>query len=228
MKKNISNELALNEDLLFECALRENNKETLKQIRKVDIHNHASYSCRKKYLEQKNIVLGKEKVKNIDTLIEFSRKYITPLKKNVDGLEILLKGTFENCINTGVTVVSTSIDFKDCIRTFGSNIDEFINFLKKFNYKNLKISWVLEISRDSYKEEYKDLIINLINTKYFSGIDLVSTENCISNLQFIDFYKLANELHLTTKVHAGEQLGADYVRQCIIDFETCKRKKHYI
>ncbi len=82
----------------------------------------------------------------------------------------------------------------------------------------MKIQWILEISRDSYKNEYKEIIMKLINTNYFAGIDLVSTENCIDNKEFIYFYEQANKLGLITKVHAGEQLGPDYIKQCIYDF----------
>ena len=130
----------------------------------------------------------------------------------------LLDGNFKNCIETGVRVVCTEIDYKNCIRTFNSDINQFIDFLKSFKYDNLSILWDLGISRDSYKEEYKPIIIGLLKTTFFSGIDLTSTENSIPNSQFIEFYDLANSLNMTTKVHTGEQLGAEYIKECIYDF----------
>lgn len=208
----------MDETNLFNKGLEEKNKKILSMVKKVDLHNHASYSCRKDYLKKNNVLLGSEEINNIEKLIQFSRKYITPLKKNEQGLYLVLKGNFENCLNTGISFVSTNIDFKDCIRTFHSDTQKFINFLKQFHYDNLKIEWILEISRDSYKEEYKNLIMDLLNSHFFGGLDLVSTENAVPNSKFIDFYRKANALNLKTKVHAGEQLGADYVKQCIIDF----------
>ena len=202
----------------FMQALKENNKEIMSQINKVDLHNHASYSCRLDYLVNNNINIGNEKVSNIESLIQFSRKYITPVKQTEQGLYLLLNGNFMNCINTGVSFVSTDIDYKDCLRTFDSDVSKFIDFLSQFKYDKLKIEWIIEISRDSYKEEYKDIIMEMINSGFFAGIDLVSTENSIPNSMFVDFYKEANKLGLKTKVHAGEQLGADYVRECILDF----------
>ena len=202
----------------FTEALKNNNKDLLKTIPKVDFHNHAVTSCTKKHLIDKGIDLPDEKINNIESLIKFSRTYITPLQLNKEGLKLLLEGHFENCIKTGIKVVCTEIDYKNCIRAFNSDIKEFINFLKTFEYENLKILWDLGISRDSYKEEYKPIILELLNTKFFSGIDLTSTENSIPNSKFIDFYNLANNLKMITKVHAGEQLGANYIKECILDF----------
>lgn len=208
----------MNDSSSFIQALKENDKEMMSKISKVDLHNHASYSCKFDYLKDNNISIGNEKVNNIESLIQFSRKYITPLKQTKEGLYLLLNGNFINCINTGVSFVSTDIDYKDCIRTFDSDVSKFIDFLSKFKYDNLKIEWIIEISRDSYKEDYKNIIMEMIKSGFFTGIDLVSTENIIPNSMFIDFYKEANKLCLRTKVHAGEQLGADYVKECILDF----------
>ncbi len=214
--ETISNYIDL---MTFEKALKDNDKKLLVSIPKIDIHNHAVSSCTKSYLKKQGIKLSEEKIDNISSLIEFSRTYLTPLQLDYNGLKILLKGNFENCIKTGVNIVSTEIDYKNCIRTFNSDVNKFINFLKSFKYKNLKILWDLGISRDSYKEEYKSIILELLNTKFFSGIDLTSTENSVPNSKFIDFYKLDNDLGIITKVHAGEQLGADYIKKCINDFK---------
>lgn len=208
----------MTEDVIFIQGLKENNKEKLSKVAKVDLHNHGSYSCRRDYLAGNGITIGNEQISDIQTLIEYSRKYITPLKSTEQGLHLLLKGNFENCVDTGISLVSTNIDFKDCIRTFNSDVLRFIEFLKKFKCDALKIQWIIEISRDSYKQDYKEIIIELINSDFFAGIDLVSTENCVPNSEFICFYELANKKGLITKVHAGEQLGAEYIKQCIEDF----------
>ena len=207
----------MNDSIMFINAIKNNDKEQMSKIMKVDIHNHASYSCSKNYLKNNGINLGNDKINNIESLIQFSRKYITPIKQTEQGLYLLLKGNFENCINTGISYVSTDIDFKDCIRTFNSDIDEFIKFLNRFKYDNLEIEWIIEISRDSYKEEYKDIILNMIRTGFFAGIDLVSTENIVPNSTFKELYDEANKMNLKTKVHAGEQLGANYIKECILD-----------
>jgi len=211
----------------FENAIINNDICKLKSIDKIDIHNHAVSSCTKDYLIKHGINLPKEKINNIQSLITFSRNYITPLQLDIKGLKLLLEGNFENCIKTGIKVVSTEIDYKNCIRTFNSDIIQFINFLKSFTYDNLTILWDLGISRDSYKDEYKQIIIELIETKFFNGIDLTSTENSIPNSKFIEFYDLANSLNMTTKVHAGEQLGPEYIKLCIQDFNP-KQIQHGI
>ncbi len=211
----------------FKIAVINNDLGLLNTIEKVDIHNHAITSCTKEYLIKHNIKLSNDKINDIESLINFSRSNLTPLQLEESGLKLLLEGNFENCIETGVTIVGTSIDYKTCIRTFNSDIEKFINFLKSFEYKNLKILWDLHISRDSYKDEHKKIINKLLETKFFSGLDLSSTENIIPNSAFIDFYKLANSFNMITKVHAGEQLGADYIKECILDFNP-KQIQHGI
>lgn len=211
----------------FCTALEKGDKNLLNSFSKIDIHNHAGYSCPKKYLIEHNIVLPNEPINNIATMNDFCRNYINPIQYDYEGLKMLLNGHFENCINTGIKIVAPSVDYKVCIRIFNNDINKFIEFLKMFSYDDLKILWDLGISRDSYKEEYAPLILDLIKTKYFSGIDLYATENSLPNSLFIKFYNLANELGLITKVHAGEQLGADYIKECIIDFNP-KQIQHGI
>lgn len=200
---------------------------TLRNIDKVDIHNHAVSSCTKTYLIDNGINLSEDKINDIQSLISFSRSYLSPLQLDINGLKLLLKGNFENCINTGIKVVCTEIDYKNCIRTFNSDVKQFIDFLQSFKYDNLTILWDLGISRDSYKEEYKQVILDLLKTKFFRGLDLTSTENSIPNSEFVIFYDFANSLGMTTKVHAGEQLGAEYIMECIHDFNP-KQIQHGI
>jgi len=114
----------------FKEALINEDIAELNNIPKIDIHNHAVSSCTKDYLINKGINFSEDEINDIQSLINFSRKYLSPLQLDKEGLELLLKGNFENCINTGIKVVSTEIDYKNCIRTFNSNIEEFINFLK--------------------------------------------------------------------------------------------------
>lgn len=211
----------------FQKAIIDNDILKLKSIKKVDIHNHAVSSCTRLYLINNGIVLSEEKINDIQSLINFNRKYLSPLQLDKNGLKLLLEGNFDNCIKTGIRIVCTEIDYKNCIRTFDSNINEFIDFLKSFKYDNLNILWDLGISRDSYKVEHKPIILELLKTRFFTGIDLTSTENFIPNSQFVEFYDLANSLNMTTRVHAGEQLGAEYIKQCIYDFNP-KQIQHGI
>lgn len=216
------------QDFNFIEALKNSNKEKLRQIPKADLHNHAVFSCDREYLIQNNIDIPlDQRVNNISDLINFARKYIKPLQNNKEGLSMLLNGTFEKCLETGVSIVDTNIDYKICIQVFDGNVSEFVSFLKNFQYKSLKIHWIIDISRDSYLEEYEGTIIELIKTNFFYGIDLTSTENCVPNMKFKSIYALANKNNLITKVHCGEQLGADYIKQCIYDFNP-KQIQHGI
>lgn len=211
----------------FKNALENNNINDLIAFPKVDIHNHAILSGTKDFLKKNGITLPNMNIYNIESFINYCRNNISELPKQKNGLKLLLKGGFENCINTGVIIVAAEISYKSCINVFNSNITDFVNFLKSFKYDNLEIHWDLGISRDSYIKEYKKIIIELLETNFFSGLDLASTENRIPNSNFIEFYQLANYLDMTTKVHAGEQLGSNYIKECILDFNP-KQIQHGI
>ena len=122
-------------------ALGSMRKDNLIKFPKADLHNHAVFSCDRDYLSDNNIDIPKsEVVTDIASLISFARKYIKPLQNNIDGLTTLLKGTFEKCLSTGVTIVDTDIDYKICIQVFDRNIKNFIRFQKSiFNSSLLYI-----------------------------------------------------------------------------------------
>ena len=132
----------------------------IKNQPKTDIHNHALSSCSFQFLKQNGVNLPSDyKMDGIASLIDFSRKYLTPLENEVSTLTLLLKGNFLNCIETGIKVVCPSIDYKVCLRTFNGDVQSFISFLQQFQYDNLKILWDLSISRDSFKAEHRPLFI---------------------------------------------------------------------
>lgn len=200
---------------LFIKALETNDIKLLNKVDKTDFHNHGTFSCTRVFLENNGIKLSNYNIKDIESLNYFIVKELRPLIDNIETLPILLKGNFDNCIKTGIKFVTPTIDYKTCIRLFNSDISKFISFLKQFKYKNLKIAWTLGMSRHSFLEEHKQLIIDLINSNFFKAIDLYGVEDSKPNSLFVDFYSLANRIGIITKVHIGEQLGKDYILNCI-------------
>lgn len=190
----------------------------LSRFEKVDFHNHSTYSCPRNFLTENGVKMPKKHVVGITSMINFLRTYVGPLMNKKAGLQLLLEGNFINCIKTGVKVVTTSINYKICTRTFKGDISNFLDFLRSFKYKELKINWVLDISRDTFLDAHRPLIIRLIDSGFFMGLDLASTEDIIPNSKFIEYYDRARERGMLLQVHCGEQLGADYVKQCILDF----------
>lgn len=213
----------------FVKAIESFDKKAMEDIKKADLHSHTLYSMDREYLEREGHIIPKsEGVCDIASLIDFSRKYIKPIIQTKQGLKILIEGMIEKCKLSGVSIVDSDIDFKICMITFDSNVAEFINFLKQFENKDLKIRWVLDISRDSYNQEiHEELLERLIESGYFYGIDLTSTENIVPNHIFKNIYDRANGLGMVTKIHAGEQLGSGYIKDCIVELNP-KQIQHGI
>ncbi|MCM1404179.1 MAG: hypothetical protein NC133_01560 [Prevotella sp.] len=186
---------------------------------KAEFHNHVATSSPWQFLVDHGIDLPTPRdMVGIQALLNYSRRYIDPIKLQPAGLRILLDGDFQNCLATKIKRVNTSIDYKVCIRTFHGDVAAFIDFLRSFHYDGLTILWDLDISRDSYQPSHHDVLTALISSRFFYGIDLAATENSQPNALFVKFFRLADRFQMVTKVHAGEQLGADYVKQCILDF----------
>ena len=207
-------------NIKFINALETKDKKELAKIPKYDLHHHAVFSCDRNYLEYNNYSIPEsENVKDISSLISFARNYIKPIQNSPHGLTVLINGMIQKCLDTGVLAVDTDIDYKICLTLFNSNVNKFINFLSQFKPSNLQIKWIIDISRDSFiKELHESLIVEMLESKFFAGIDLSSTENCKPNADFVSIYTIANNLNLKTKVHAGEQLGVNYIKECILDF----------
>ncbi len=186
---------------------------------KAEFHNHVATSSPWQFLIDHGVQLPTpHNIVGIQALLNYSRTYIDPIKLHPEIFRTLIDGDFQNCVATNIKRVNTSIDYKVCIRTFHSDVVAFIDYLKSFQYDGLTILWDLDISRDSYQPAHHDVLTALINSRFFYGIDLAATENSQPNALFVEFFQLADRLGMVTKVHTGEQLGADYVKQCILDF----------
>lgn len=186
---------------------------------KAEFHNHVATSCTWRFLIDHGVIVPTpQNIVGIQALLTYSRTYIDPIKLHPETLRTLIDGDFQNCVATKIKRVNTSIDYKVCLRTFHGDVAAFIAFLKSFQYDGLTILWDLDISRDRYQPAHHDVLTALINSQFFYGIDLAATENSQPNATFVEFFRLADRLGMVTKVHVGEQLGADYVKECILDF----------
>jgi adenosine deaminase len=197
----------------------------------VDLHNHSTAGGTQRYLNEHGLYIPiKDNYNGIEELNCIWGKCLNDAQNTKEGLTLLLDANFKNCIASNVKVVYPTISYRYISPTsklFPNDPNAFIDFLKQFQYDGLRIDWILNINRDRYHPRDKEAIDTLLNTKFFKGLDLASTESFEQNKEFKDFYKTANTFDMVTQVHCGEQLGADYVLQCIKDFEP-KQIQHGI
>ncbi|MDR0461918.1 MAG: hypothetical protein LBG88_01120 [Christensenellaceae bacterium] len=189
-----------------------------------DLHNHSFAGGTPEFLEDHGLHFPRvERVNGIEHMNEIWNEYLYKHQYDLHALSLLLKANFENCRQTGVKTVAPSITYRLVDKEKGIFPDapeKFIEFLKSFKHDDLTINWILSINRDRYRpDQERGVVMDLIKSGFFKGIDLSSTEDPDLNKVFKDFYKQANQQGMVTQVHAGEQLGADYVMQCIKDFE---------
>jgi len=69
----------------------------------------------------------------------FARKYIKPLQNSKVCLVLLLGEIFKKRLETSVSVVEADIDYKIFIQLFNYDVSEFLDFLKRCTYRDLKV-----------------------------------------------------------------------------------------
>jgi len=200
-----------NEDLKnFETSLKTNNKKLFNLVNKADLHNHAVLSSNRKIFY--NLFPDKKLNKfiennNIFSLSEFIKYNLLDLTTTKQGQLKLFEATILTAIDDGITILDTSVDYRLVYELYENNIQEYIKDLIKIKEKyknNLIINFDLGISRNENKKEDEKIIIELIKSKIFNGIDLFGDEKSKPIQKFKKIYKIAKKNNLVLKVHVGE------------------------
>jgi len=181
----------------FINGLKNQNVNLMKKSDLSDLHVHGALGgSNKNYkLPIFNKLSGyngfKDYIKNIDcsTLEKYNK---------------LIIDTIETEIKDGIKLLEMSIDIR--YFDFFNDIDLFI--INLWNIKNkykeyIDIRYDIGISKSTDIGKF-DLILDLIETRFFSGIDLYGNEEMNDFERFKDIYTKAKKYHLKRKVHVGE------------------------
>lgn len=191
---------------LFIKALEKNDVNLIKKIPKAEFHNHSALGCDRKLLTQYGVHIPNfEEINSIEEMNVFSKKYVSKFTKTEEGFKILIENAVISAINDGVVVLETSIDFR--FFKFYNNIEQGLVFLKKLIQKyqdKISLRYDIGLSRKSYNIQFEKLIIELIDSKMFSGIDLYGDEAYNDLSKFKNIYKYAKNMGMKLKAHVGE------------------------
>lgn len=196
--------------ILLEKSLKNADKKLFDKIPKTDLHNHALLSSNRKNFNKfyPNNKLDKFiKSNNISSLSSFIKNNIINISTTKVGQLNLFECSIITAIEDGIIRLETSIDYRLIFEVYDNNIQEFINDLEnlKNKYKNkIELHYDLGISRNAYKNEHQKIIIKLIKTKMFTGIDLFGDELSKPIKIFRKIYRIAKKEKLQLKAHVGE------------------------
>ena len=194
----------------LENALLNNDKNLFSTIPKADLHTHAVLSSNRtifyKFFSNKKLKTFIEN-ENINSLSKYIKNNLIDITTTRKGQLKLFECTILTAINDGVTILDTSVDYRLIYEVYNNDVDSYIKDLLglKNKYKNkIIINFDIGISRNSYQKKHYKLIVQLIRSGIFSGIDIFGDEKSKPIQLFKKIYRIAEKNNLVLKAHVGE------------------------
>ncbi len=205
---------------LFKKSLESNDKHLFDIVPKCDLHTHALLSSNRKLFElyynrKLDTFIPNDSIQSISNFI---KNNIIEISTTKVGQLKLFECSILTAIDDGVCILDTSVDYRLVFEVYDNNINNYINDLYhlKNKYKDkIKINFDLGISRNAYKEEDEKIIISLIKSKVFNGIDLFGDELSKPITVFKNIYDIAKKYNLILKAHVGEFGTAEDIIEAI-------------
>ena len=192
---------------VFIGALEKNDINLMKKIPKAEFHNHSALGCDRKLLTKYGVHIPKfEEINSIEEMDIFSKKYVSKFTKTEEGFKFLIENTVISAINDGIVILETSIDFR-FFKFYSNNIEQGLIFLENLKNKyqdRISLKYDIGLSRKSYNIQFENLIIKLIDSRMFSGIDIYGDEAYNDLSKFKNIYKYAKNMGMKLKAHVGE------------------------
>lgn len=193
----------------FINSLKNNDFELFKSVPKSNYHTHAllssnRYNFFKEYNRRLNKFKNSDKIQSISLFI---KENILDISTSLSGQLKMFELTIKTAIDNGVTILGTSVDYRLLKDFYKNNYNNYIKDLTclKEKYKNrIIINFDLGISRNAYDENDYKIIIDLIKTNFFYGIDLYGDELSKDIRVFKKIYRIAKKNNLILKAHVGE------------------------
>lgn len=192
---------------VFIEALEKNDVNLMNKIPKAEFHNHSALGCDRNLLIKYGVYIPKfEEINSIEEMDKFSKKYVSKFTKMEEGFKFLIENTVISAINDGIVILETSIDFR-FFKFYSNNIEQGLIFLENLKNKyqdRLSLKYDIGLSRKSYNIQFENLIIKLIDSGIFSGIDIYGDEAYNDLSKFKSIYKYAKKKKMKLKAHVGE------------------------
>lgn len=141
----------------FMDALEQGNLETLRKYPKADLHNHFALGGSRRFLYQatgKKIEPLVHPLASMAEMDQWSQKYIGQYFNSTEGRKLLIRATFQQAKEDGVTVLEIGEDVWGLKEFFHSDIDELVESFTSAQRRNrsrdrIKASdWVIKALSD--------------------------------------------------------------------------------
>lgn len=205
----------------FTEALKQGNIDAIRKVAKADLHNHFVLGGSRKYLLKqtgRDIQPVSRPLHSMDEMHAWNAENIGNSFDTPDGRRMLIKATFTQAVDDGVTVLEIGEDVWGLSAYFNGNIDELVDSFEAAHKEiapDIELRLQIGMSRHCTISYLEDCLSRFWGCKAFYSIDLYGDELAQPIEYFIPIYHRAKEEGLRLKAHVGEWGTADDVRRAV-------------
>lgn len=191
----------------FTYALEQRNLEELRKYPKADLHNHFVLGGNRMFIYQKTrkkIEPLVNPLSSMDEMNQWSQKYIDQDFNSTAMRKFLIRATFEQAKEDGVTVLEIGEDVWGLNEFFNNDIDELVNAFtsaQKEVAPDIELRLQIGLSRHCPISYLEDCLSLFWGNKNFYSIDLYGDELAQPIENFKGIYRRAKKEGLRLKAH---------------------------
>ncbi|MDO4275061.1 MAG: adenosine deaminase [Eubacteriales bacterium] len=209
----------------FINALEQGNLEKVKLCPKADLHNHFVLGGSRRYLKQLtgvDILPVKTPLSSMDEMHTWNRTYMEELFNETEMRKALIRATFKQAKEDGVTLLEIGEDVWGLGEFFHNDIQELVEAFttaQKEFAPNTELRLQIGLSRHCPIDYLEDCLSYFWGNKAFYSIDLYGDELAQPIGNFKGIYRRAKSEGLRLKAHVGEWGTAEDVRIAVEELE---------
>ncbi|MBO4617729.1 MAG: adenosine deaminase [Lachnospiraceae bacterium] len=205
----------------FTDALEKGNLEAIRECPKADLHNHFVLGGSRKYLKEqtgRDIHPITEPLHSMNDMHAWNGQNIGNYFDTPEGRRLLIKATFTQAKEDGVTILEIGEDVWGLGAFFGGNIEELAEAFESAHKEiapEIELRLQIGMSRHCDIAYLEDCLSHFWGCKAFYSIDLYGDELAQPIENFIPIYRRAKTEGLRLKAHVGEWGTAEDVRRAV-------------
>lgn len=202
-------------------ALQHENLNTIRRLPKADLHNHFVLGGSRNYLKAhtgKDIQPIKKPLQSMDEMHAWNAKNIGDYFNSSEGRKMLIRATFEQAKEDGVSLLEIGEDVWGLGEFFHGSIEELVDTFEtahKDIAPEIELRLQIGMSRHCDIAYLEDCLSHFWGCKAFYSIDLYGDELVQPIENFKSIYRRAKAEGLKLKAHVGEWGTADDVRHAV-------------
>lgn len=209
----------------FMYALEQGKLEELRKYPKADLHNHFALGGNRRFLYQatgKKIVPVSSPLSSMEEMHQWEQKYIGQDFNCTEMRKTLIRATFQQAKEDGITVLEIGEDVWGLKEFFNNDVDELVNAFisaQKEIAPDIELRLQIGLSRHCSIGYLEDCLSYFWGNKNFYSIDLYGDELAQPIENFKGIYRRAKKEGLRLKAHVGEWGTAKDVRTAVEELE---------